>query len=147
MILAVSGWRKWNDADFIAEEMAKMQQRGYTRLRVGDSGGADEIAWNLAFIAPVWVVTNRFKATWRDQFGRYDNAAGFKRNHAMLTGDFGTSGEGTAPRLSVDSGVHADLLLAFPQPGKRRPGSGTWLCIEQATQLGIAVYIPGYKKR
>lgn len=39
----------------------------------------------------------------------------------------------------------ADILVAFPKPGKRIPDSETWACIELAHELGIEVVIPSWK--
>lgn len=134
MILAVSGWREWKDIQFLADELQKMQQRGYNQLRVGDCRGVDAIIWRISDIVwnPYqWKTRQKFEATWRNDNNQFIKAGGAIRNHAMLT----------------DNGEHADLLLAFPQPGKRRSNSGTWMCVDQALELGITVYIPGYKKR
>lgn len=137
MILAVSGWRHWTDHEFIGTQLIKMQDRGYTRLRVGDAQGADSQAWHLAI--HTWPVVHKFRADWY----RLGKKAGYQRNHAMLIGDFTTARSHNAH--PTQPGVPADMLLAFPQPGKRRLGSGTWLCIDQAFELGITVEIPGQK--
>jgi hypothetical protein len=140
MILAVSGWRGWTDHIFVIRQL-----RGYVDMygpslyiRVGDATGVDEMtrAW-LKFQADtrgIYISHTVYYADW-EKHGR--PAAGPIRNRQMLRGE--------GPN-DLDPNVHADVLLAMPQPGvkMRSPGSGTVGCILEAHLLGISLDIPGY---
>jgi hypothetical protein len=140
MILAVSGWRNWTDHIFVIRQL-----RGYMNMygpslhvRVGDATGVDEITrqW-LTFqstVHRIHIDHTIYYADW-EKFGR--PMAGPIRNGQMLRGE---------NEQDPDFGIHADVLLAMPQPGvkMRSPGSGTVGCLMEAHLLGINIDVPGY---
>lgn len=135
MILAVSGWRKWDDIRFATNQLLSYRVM-YGRallVRVGDADGLDKIIRDHCEAKGYEHVV--YRADW-EKFGR--PAAGPIRNRGMLHGNSPED-----PR----QGVLADRLLAFPQPSMkmRSPGSGTVGCLIEAHLLGISVDIPGYK--
>jgi hypothetical protein len=151
MIIAFSGWRDWIDAKFIRRQIEReLGAHSFggpladtVHIRVGDAGGADaivrgyfdELAADLGGPDRAYTM---YEADW-DRFGNnHPNPAGAIRNREMLRGQ--------NPRDPM-YGHLADLLIAFPQPGRSRPlkGSGTWNAIEQAHWHGIEVRIPAYK--
>lgn len=136
MILVVSGWRAWRDAEFAVrrlETYVHLYGRGL-HVRVGCARGLDEItrSWLRSRYYPISYTV--YHAGW----GRSGKAAGPFRNAQQLRGD-----EATDPH----QGELADRLLAFPEPGVKPkiPGSGTWNCIIQAFELGVSIDIPGYE--
>ncbi|GIH07361.1 hypothetical protein Rhe02_54280 [Rhizocola hellebori] len=142
MILAVSGWREWKDAAFIRRHLDEAIGQHFllgertvpVTVRVGEQRGADAIV--RAHIAGTDGVTPAvYDAGWTPENHHY---AGSVRNKRMLLGD---------DLDDVTAGRMADLLLAFPQPGKvwNGKGSGTWNCITQAHYRGIEVRIPAYR--
>lgn len=130
MIIAVTGWRGHTDGAFIRSQLTLWQGPYPLHIRVGDAHGAD---WfTLKWCEDNAVSHHVFRAHW--EIGM---AAGPQRNARMLQGD----------------GDHVpgptQLLLGFPRTDGARievPGSGTWGCLIMATQMGIRVQIPPYKK-
>ena len=136
MIIAVSGWRNWDSKRSVATIIGNIIDNGWGEIhqgypnslplfRFGDNpDGLDDTMWELC--AEWQLPHERYVADW-EQHGK---AAGPLRNRAMLRGT-GYSGE------------RAQLLLAFPEPGKypKLPGSGTWGCIGEAATLGIQTSI------
>lgn len=134
MIIATTGWRHYTDATFIRVQLMRYNSQrmidnyGPLHVRVGDAAGADSIVVN-------WCRENGisyqvFYAAWDT-----DLRAGPERNRRMLKGE---GDPVTGP---------TKLLLAFPRVGGppiRIPGSGTWGCVIQASQLSIQVEIPPY---
>lgn len=132
IIVAVTAWRDHDMKDFIINEMEEILEDlmwwlGEPHLRVGDATGGDKIV--LDWCRANDVSHHQYRADW-DRYGR--PAAGPIRNNAMLRG------------LEEPGNMWADLLLAFPEPGKppRVPGSGSWGCVGEAFKLGIRVMIP-----
>lgn len=140
MIVAFTGWRGWDDELFIHQRLD--EHWGHQLLfghrnddlifRVGDAVGADAIV--AAHLRAAGVEPIVYVARW-DAEGK---AAGAIRNRRMLLGL-----DEHDPRQKEP----ADLLLAFPEPGRSEPSksSGTWNAIRQAHWRGIEVRIPGYR--
>lgn len=138
MILTVSGWRDWKDANFVHGHLVKYRSLWGPVLyvRVGDCRtGVDLFTrqW-LESVGSVGFVV--YRANW-DLWGR--EAAGPVRNSKMLRGVDNPD--------DLFSGEVSDKLLAFPQPGIGFPvrGSGTVGCVREASKLRIDLDIPGYK--
>lgn len=142
MILVVSGWRDWTDANFIRKELDAVLGRHLlfgertipVTVRVGEQVGADAIV--RAHVPGIDGVTLAvYDAGWTPDNHKY---AGAVRNKRMLLGD---------DVCDATAGTVADLLLAFPQPGKvwNGRGSGTWNCVTQAHYRGIEVRVPAYR--
>lgn len=132
MIVAVSGWRLnkhtvsiWST---LIMRVARAFEVDHLYLRGGDCPtGTDEHLRQYLYQQQVGY--SRYHARW-DQRGP---AAGPIRNGKMLRGE---------SRFDSYAGQQAHLLLAFPEPGPRKPGSGTWNCADQARDLGIEVWFP-----
>jgi hypothetical protein len=139
MIIAVSGWRNWSEKGSIATVIgslidhhwaefnyparagAHLEPPKFPLFRFGDCPtGVDKLM--LELVGEWHLPHERYEAFW-DEFGK---AAGPLRNRAMLRGMGYTN-------------QRANLLLAFPEPGRlpKIPGSGTWGCIGEAAALGI----------
>lgn len=143
MILAVSGWRDWQDMSFVFNRLALqvlLFDVGQIHLRVGCCPtGVDRFTRTWATAHPSALASfTVYNAKW-DTLGK--KAAGPIRNRQMLRGE----GNDQDP----NSYALAEKLLAFPEPGvkMRSPGSGTVGCLIEANLLGIDVEIPGYKAR
>lgn len=137
MILVVSGWRYWRDSQFIHQHLLRYQQLWGRSLhvRVREQVGADLHTrdWLMMPRAhPMSYIV--YEADWAN-LGKGAGPAG---NKQMLRGN---------NILDPRRNEHADVLLAFPEPGVRAkiPGSGTWGCIVEAQSLRISVDIPGYR--
>lgn len=140
MILAVSGWRDWVDVQFVHRQLDLIwgdhSVFGRTvplQVRVGDARGVDAIV--RSFIAGTdGALLTVYNADWE----REGRSAGAHRNRRMLLGSDAFDPSHEKP---------ADLLLAFPQPGRvfSTRGSGTWNCVGQAHYRGIEVRIPAYR--
>lgn len=127
-IIAITGWRNHTERDFVRFALFKMMEL-YSPLvfRVGDCPyGVDHFAYEL--FTETGQSFERYIADW----GRYGAAAGPLRNHTMLEG---------SNTLHGTCGRYADLLLGFPQPGRRQQGSGTWGCIDAAYGMMIPVMV------
>ena len=151
MIVAVTGWRHYEDREFIWRHLDDMlrwheEQGAMMYLRVGDATGADEITamWyqqrgqkeNSQFLA-----MTKYFADWE---GR-GKAAGPERNLRMLTKEPLWV---PSQQRQVERDRLADYVLGFPQPftmGKV-PGSGTWGCLMTAALLGIEIRVPAYQR-
>ena len=144
IIIAVSGWRgfvAFEDRAWIKSQIrfwGGLLMEGDSQLywRVGDEkAGADSAALEL-FIEH-HLPHCEYEADW----SLPHKAGGPVRSLHML--------QGKNPRDRFQ-GQKADVLLAFPQPGKRFPKheevSGTYTCIEQAKRYGISFIVPGYTK-
>jgi hypothetical protein len=151
MIIAFSGWRDWTDAKFIhrhiEREMGRHTLMGplaeTIHIRVGDQRGADTIICRYfddlaADLGGPDKPYTRYDADWDRFRDRNPNPAGAIRNRDMLMGHHPDD-----PMY----GHLADLLVAFPEPGRSKPakGSGTWNAICQAQWRGIEVRIPAYR--
>lgn len=141
MIIAVSGWRYWSSKASLVTVIGAMIDRAWANepspnpigdgplplFRFGDCPtGVDNLMLELC--AEWKLPYERYEADW-EQYGK---AAGPLRNRAMLKGE---------QYRSDIRGKRANLLLAFPEPGKypKIPGSGTWGCIGEAAALRIPV--------
>lgn len=140
MILVVSGWRRFQNFAFVygqLERQVHMFGPARIHLRVGCCGtGVDRHVRTWATAHPSALASfTVYYAQW-DKIG---DAAGPIRNGQMLRGE-------QNPRDPYPN-VHANRLLAIPQPGVKwkSPGSGTVGCILDAAELGIDLDIPGYK--
>lgn len=146
MIVAFSGWREWTDALFIQcvidKEWGQRLLFGPVSddvvFRVGDARGADTII--AAHLKASGIEPTIYVADW-ERFGR--RKAGAIRNRDMLLGLCDKD-----PRPNE----HADLLVAFPEPGRSKPeradlDGGTWNAVKQAQWRGIEIRIPGYRPR
>src|SRR5688572_13816756 len=120
MIVVFSGWREWTDATFIHKTIEELLGRHAllgprevpAHVRVGEQRGADAIV--RRFVAGLDAVTmTEYDAGWTPDNHKY---AGSVRNKRMLLGD--DPFDPTAGRL-------ADVLVAFPQPGKVWNGRGS----------------------
>jgi hypothetical protein len=132
MIVAFSGWRRWTDEQFVRRVLDDIYADGLF-VRVGDAEGLDRIVREEVAASGMWVLTE-YVAHW-DKEGK---GAGAIRNRRMLLGlDAGDPNRGRP----------ADLLIAFPEPGRATPArnSGTWNAIQQAHWRGIDIRVPGYK--
>lgn len=140
MIVSFTGWRGWDDAKFIQRTIEDLFGRHAIegrrdvplQARVGDADGADAIVRTFLAGMDATLMTVYF-ADWTSQ----GKAAGAIRNKRMLLGD---------DPFDPSKGKPADLLIAFPQPGRlfSTKGSGTWNCIGQAHYRGVEVRIPAY---
>jgi hypothetical protein len=132
MIVAFSGWRAWTDETFVRRQLDEIYADGLF-VRVGDAAGVDQIVRDEVTRSGIWVLTV-YEARW-DTEGR---GAGAIRNRRMLLG---------LDSADPNRGRPADLLIAFPEPGRATPArnSGTWNCIHQAHWRGIEVRVPGYQ--
>jgi hypothetical protein len=140
MIVAFSGWRGWTDATFVHRQIDQLWG-GHTmfgarevplHVRVGDARGLDAIV--RTYIAGTdGAQLTVYEADWE----REGKSAGGHRNRRMLLGD---------DAFDPSPGRPADLLVAFPEPGRvwSAKGSGTWNAIGQAHYRGIEVRIPAY---
>lgn len=148
MIVAVSGWRKWDDVPFVRATLDRLLEdhlqactsspakESELCVRLGDANGVDLIAkqWCLQNLAGYGRFV-LYEAPWVTM----SRGAGPERNRRMLMG-------GNEDRWEPNPGVRADLLLAFPEPGTYPSvGSGTWGCVGEAWRAGIEVSIPAYK--
>ena len=140
MIVAVSGWRDWTDTRFVFTHLYRyIHTYGTpdTRLyvRVGCARGVDRFVRGYAAAHPGSIDLTVYRADW-DTYGK---AAGPMRNSNMLQGDHEQAAD-------PFQGVHADRLLAFPQPGINWDvdKSGTVSCIREAVRLGIDWEVPEY---
>lgn len=142
MIITFSAWRGWTDPTFIQRQIDRVLAHHVTfgpladdvHCRVGDARGGDTIIQeHLAATVGIVSATVYF-ADW-DTYGK---PAGAIRNRDMLMGHHPAD-----PMY----GQLADLLVAFPEPGRSKPakGSGTWNAICQAHWRGIEVRIPAYR--
>lgn len=141
MILAVSGWREWTDDTFVHRQLDQIWGSDLIfgaravplQVRVGDARGVDAIVRNFTAGTDGALLTV-YTADWE----REGKSAGGHRNRRMLLGE---------DAFDPSHGKPADLLLAFPEPGKvfSSRGSGTWNCVGQAHYRGIEVRIPAYR--
>lgn len=136
-IVAISGWRNnSHNGDFldIVDRLLWVfdidNNFPPVFYRIGDcKTGTDAMAayvlLNRHYNCQLPLPPHIYRAQWR----QHGNKAGPMRNVAMLYGF-----DETDPFF----GHRADLLVAWPEPLKRRqPRSGTWDCIEAAHKLGI----------
>jgi hypothetical protein len=140
VIVAFTGWRAWTDAKFVHATIDAMWGRDALfgarevplQVRVGDADGLDAIVRNCIAGTDGALLTV-YVADWT----ALGKAAGAVRNRDMLTGK---------SLWDPSPGRCADLLVAFPEPGRlfSTRGSGTWNCIGQAHYRGIEVRIPAY---
>ncbi len=140
MIVAFSGWRNWTDAAFVHRQIDLLwgdallagDRAVPLHVRVGDAAGLDAIV-RKRIAGTDGAILSVYTANW-DMEGR---SAGAHRNRRMLLGD---------DPFDPAHGKPADLLIAFPQPGRvfSAKGSGTWNCIGQAHYRGVEVRIPAY---
>ena len=140
MILAISGWREWTDVAFVHRQLDLIWGSDLVfgaravplHVRVGDARGVDAIVRTFVAGADGALLTV-YSADWE----REGKSAGAHRNRRMLLGTDAFDPSHDKP---------ADLLLAFPQPGRvfSTRGSGTWNAIGQAHYRGIEVRIPAY---
>jgi hypothetical protein len=142
MILAVSGWRFWDQGEEVIYHQLDNFMVKYgpsLHVRVGDAEGVDRIVRKRVFAMEEMGLGITY-CVYRAEWGRYGHAAGPIRNGKMLNGD-----------VSMDPYRQqlAHRLLAFPQPGIdwRDPGSGTVDCILQAVKLGVTLEVPGFVKQ
>jgi hypothetical protein len=157
MIIVLSGWRgitdrrekeKTAEANHLIIEACAEVLRGLFlkwpdgHYRVGDcKTGIDDCVrylWNRQNDRNGWLRGDRLPGSrtldthWVADFrGPLGKAAGPDRNRRMLVGDGG----------SDDRTGIAHLLVAMPEPGPRREGSGTWSAISIAHELGIPTLI------
>jgi SLOG family YspA-like protein len=135
VIVALTGWRRWPDRDFIWQYLdLLLAAHPGLHLRHGDAPGADEFGWQWRLERGV--PGFRYEADRLPSGAFKDPSAGPRRNRQMLLG-------------AREDLVPADYLVAFPQPGVRAkvPGSGSWGCVIEAHVQGIHVDIPCYRKR
>lgn len=136
MIIAVSGWRSydperlpWVIRRIRRQMMSAAIGNSVCHLRFGDCPtGVDPAvrSWAKTLVASF---ATSFEYVVRDPWPQ----AGPLRNRRMLAGE-------------DETGLRADLLLAFPEPGKRRPRSGTWDCIDAAAELSVETTICHWKE-
>lgn len=149
MIIAFSGWRgiprnfdnQMEIRDAAAETLCDLfVAHPDARYRVGDNpAGWDESIRKLwltqrnrnGWYHPQLWGRRSLDRTWVAEWSKLGLRAGPERSRAMLRGD----GSGDP----VDG--FADLLVALPQPGVRRQGSGTWAAIDIAAELEIPTMI------
>jgi SLOG family YspA-like protein len=137
MIIAVTGWRRWKDAEFIENELERYVFPGVI-VRLGDMSGADAIVWE--WCRKQGVEYRRYRADWH----QYGKAAGPIRNRTMLTREWFTADPSGLGEQAFRE-RKANMLLAFPEPEVMpRAGSGSWDCIGAAVSLGISLVVPGY---
>lgn len=131
MIVAFTGWRGWTDDLFIRSQLDRLYADGMY-VRVGDAAGVDHFIRTEVGRSGNWHMTV-YVANWEGE----GKAAGAIRNRRMLLG---------LDQQDPNHGRAADLLVAFPEPGRTKPSasSGSWNCIQQAHWRGIEVRIPGY---
>lgn len=137
MIIAVSGWRGWTHGAFVRKELSNLityvDDYVFT-VRVGDAAGVDAICRQYLADEMPTIEVVVYRADWANE----GPAAGAIRNRRMLLG---------LDDPTPNANQKADLLLAFPQPGRTRPArnSGTWNAIHQAHWRGIEIRIPAYE--
>lgn len=126
LILAVTGWRDHPDRGWVRHQLGRMLHMGYTEFRVGDATGVDDytLEWCRQMVVPHTV----YYADW----SLPNRSGGPVRNRNMLKG-------------TLNGDELADMLLAMPQPGPRRPRSGSWDCVDAAFEYGVNIYIPAQK--
>lgn len=136
MILAVTGWRHYTDASFIRSYLNTWKDKypfssmAFLHVRVGDADGADAIT-------QAWCMSNSvshhvFHVDWSQ--GKQGDP---QRNARMLRGD-GDHVQGPM-----------NMLVGFPRTDGGRitvPGSETWGCMIMATEMGIRLDVPPYKR-
>lgn len=136
-IVAISGWRKNVHSSGFLDIVDRLLWAFHPGnefppvfYRIGDcKTGTDAIAAQQLMIkhynCQLLMAPHIYRAQWR----KHGNKAGPMRNVAMLYG---------FDEADPFFGHRADLLVAWPEPLKRRqPRSGTWDCIEAAQELGI----------
>jgi len=128
MRCVVSGGQTFDDYAFVAKILDELHTNGFTRDKLIIPGPITELAngkcsyGGADLLSDYWCDVNglipvHFPALW----GRYQSAAGPKRNRHMLR-EF-----------------NPDLLVTFPG------GHGTANCIDEASTLHIPVYTPDYQ--
>lgn len=133
MIIAVTGFRDYQDRRFIRSHMDIWRGPGPLHIRVGDAQGADAMV--LEWCMDHSVSYHVFYAQ-RFPSGALHPGEGPARNRRMLLG----TGDHVAGATN--------LLLGFPRTDRGRitvPGSGTWGCLIKAAEMGIRVEIPAYE--
>lgn len=140
-IVAVSGWRSnKHDTGFLKVVHRLLWALGPDEgmpsifWRVGDcKTGTDAAATVELLMAHHHCQSLHKPYVYRAKWGLHGKKAGPLRNVAMLLGL-----EESDPTFATK----ADLLVAWPEPLKRRQrGSGTWDCIEAAHVEGIPVVV------
>lgn len=126
-IIVISGWRhNVHDPEFLTPIFkAWILGKGSTwpLFRVGcNKGGTDAAA--MQWFQRHHAGYHRYVADW----DAAPKGAGPIRNRAMLKGD--NPSDNTRGQL-------ADELWCWPEPGKRKPHSGTWDCFDAAVELNI----------
>lgn len=134
MILIVTGWRDWTDAEFALNHLRPYltQHQFNIHVRVGCARGLDKLMRDYLDVCGIPFTV--YRAEW-DKYGK---PAGMIRNGYMLRGEYN-------PRDPYPN-VLASQLLAFPQPGInwKTDKSGTVGCILDAVRIGISLDVPGY---
>lgn len=145
MIIVLSGWRGNHTVLSqveIREAVADMLCRLFVHFpdaeyRVGDCPTGVDAAvrrlWDLQGSKTGWYRPQvsgrrRLAPPYRADWGAAGRRAGPERNRAMLRGD------GTDDLVTG----FASALYAMPEPGPRKPVSGTWTCMEIASELGVS---------
>lgn len=148
MIIVLSGWRGTSTVDCqveISDATADILRRLFihfpdARYRVGNNPAGFDSAVNALWIKqryragwywPQVFGRRSLDRTWVAEWNKHGKAAGPLRNLAMMRGD------GTAD----DTHGFAHLLVAMPEPGRRRPHSGTWDTIDAAAECGVDTLI------
>jgi hypothetical protein len=141
MIVAVSGWRDWDDPIFVIGHLHRYRRDfgGALHVRVGCAAGVDKVVRDWLRVQQDMYRRPVSHTVYYADWANLGRAAGPIRNGQMLRGE--GSGDEVFPN------VLADVLLAFPQPGvkMRSPGSGTAGCVLEAHQIGISLDVPGYR--
>lgn len=140
MIIAVTGFRRYRDGDFVRANLEWWKTWCYEHsdplhIRVGDAEGADEIA--ARWCVDTSISHHVFHAR-RFASGALMLGAGPERNRNML--------QGKGDRVQGPT----NMLIGFPRTdgvGITVPGSGTWGAMIMASQMGIKVGIPAYTKK
>lgn len=127
-IIVISGWRhNVHDPDFLAFPFRRLVLAKPVDIplwfRIGDNPSGTDAA------AKRWLQRNyppfaEYVADW----DAAPKGAGPIRNRAMLEGD--NPSDSTRGQL-------ANELWCWPEPGKRKPHSGTWNCFDAAVELNI----------
>ena len=110
--ILITGGREWKDKQAIWDALIL---HGPGIVVHGACRGADTLADEAA--KSLGLPTEPHPANWYP-LGRYDRAAGNKRNAEMVA-------------------LGADICLAFPDPTSR----GTWNCVNIAKRAGIEVVV------
>lgn len=151
MIIVVSAWRgptgkgvsrrvrEQSQAQIHAacSEIAGHVMRTFTAItiRYGDCPTGGDASFHALFTNPRIkrqldrrnIRTVRYEADW----SLPNNSGGPIRNNAMLDGDLS---------LDLHLGL-AHLLIALPEPGPRKPHSGTWGCVDAAWSRHVPIHL------